>query len=97
MIEKDNKQIGKKRYWFKVGIIFEIIFGLSIIIKLILQGLGYLTIGSQGLVTYNILFYFNHPSSISIIELIGYITTYFFIGALIGYIYGKIRERKTKK
>ena len=104
MINKINKQ--KKRYWLKGGLI-----GVIVLFVVHLIGIFMYLFFTRKIPNYDIGDFFQYDLAlpynlleglitiileIQIIKIILLISLYIAIPALIGYIYGKIKERKTK-
>ena len=91
-MEKNKSGEGKKRYWLRGGVVGLIVYAILLLIGIIWFGYHMMFFILTGLPWSAIILIIP-----KIVDKIGIITTglnAFIIGAIIGYIYGKIKQRK---
>ncbi|MBS3085684.1 hypothetical protein J4225_03285 [Candidatus Pacearchaeota archaeon] len=75
-------------YWLKGGVIFEILLIIGLFLIAFIKG--------EGLAILFLLIFFGGENPWEMFTFLGFLILYFILGAIIGWIYGKIRNRNSQ-
>ena len=75
-------------YWLKGGEIFEILLIIGLFLIAFIKG--------EGLAILFLLIFFGGENPWEMFTFLGFLILYFILGAIIGWIYGKIRNRNSQ-